>query len=128
MKTPEDICSNFPEWPDSWEGLPEDVPYGHAILKIMRPFIEHLIAKGLTKKTISRHMDNLWLLGGEIIRDVSLNGEYDIPPAKKTITSVDSCSGLYCRHLSSKNAQTSYDTTCKKLHQFLTHQPPCITS
>ena len=26
-------------------------------------------ASGLFKKTIQRHVDNLWLLGGEIIRD-----------------------------------------------------------
>lgn len=124
MKTPEDICANFLEWPNSWEGLPEDLAYGNAILKIIRPFIEHLISKGLTKKTISRHMDNLWLLGGEIIRDVSLYEEHDIPALQKIKNSINSCGDLYCRHLSSENAQTSYDATCKKLHQFLITQPP----
>jgi hypothetical protein len=36
-----------------------------------RPFIEHLAASSLSPKTIRRHMDNLWLLGGDIIRDLS---------------------------------------------------------
>lgn len=84
MKTPEDIYSDFPEWPMRWMGIEEDVPYGKGILQVMRPFIENLIAGGLSVKTIKKHMDNLWLLGGEIIRDMSMNNEYKkIPPSKK---------------------------------------------
>ncbi|MCK4623147.1 MAG: hypothetical protein KAT62_13135 [Desulfuromonadales bacterium] len=44
MKRPEDIIPTFPEWPRQWMGLQEDVPYGQGLIKVMRPFVEHLIA------------------------------------------------------------------------------------
>ncbi len=35
-----------------------------------RPFLEYLVARvDLPPKTIQEHVDNLWALGGEIIRD-----------------------------------------------------------
>ncbi len=119
LKTAEDICPDYPEWPKRWEGVPEDVSYGETLIKGMRPFIEHLIAKELAKKTIRRHMDNLWLLGGEIIREVSMDEEYNVPAAEKLRESVDFEGGLYCRHLYTYAEQRSYDATCKKLHKFL---------
>lgn len=71
-----DICRDFEEWPDSWEGESRDKEYGERICMEMKPFIEALIEKGLTKETIKRHMDYLWLLGGEIIREVNMHREY----------------------------------------------------
>ena len=35
------------------------------------PFLLHLPESGLSKRTIQNHVDNMWLLGGEIIRDVN---------------------------------------------------------
>ena len=58
MKTPEDICPDFREWPDRWAGVKEDVPYGRGVLDAMRPFVVHLISQGLKEKTIRNHMDN----------------------------------------------------------------------
>ena len=119
MKTPEDICPDFPEWPERWHGMKEDIPYGQGILDALRPFVVHLISRGLKKKTIRNHMDNLWLLGGEIIRSVSMYDEYNIPPEENLRRSVDEEGGLYCRHLHSEYAERSYDATCRKLHKFL---------
>jgi len=119
MKTPDDIYPDFNQWPDAWEGLPEDLPYGREILEVMRPFIVQLIEKGLTRKTMRKHMDNLWLLGGEIIRNVSTHEEYHIPPIQKIRDSVDSLGGMYCRHLDSDIEEKSYHATCKKFHHFL---------
>jgi len=119
MKTPEDIDPDFPQWPEAWEGLPEDLEYGKALLALMRPFIVHLIDKGLTKKTIDKHMGNLWFLGAEIISDVCTYTEYDIPAEKKLTDSLDANGGPYCRHLTTKAANRSYDATCKKLYKFL---------
>ncbi len=33
-----------------------------------RPFLDALAASDLSPKTIQKHVDNLWALGGEIIR------------------------------------------------------------
>ena len=119
MKAPEDICPDFPEWPERWRGVEQDVPYGQGILDVMRPFVMHLIAKGLKKRTIRNHMDNLWLLGGEIIRDVSEDDQYHVPPIKALRDSVYSDGGPYCRHIDSEREMNSYDATCRKLHKFL---------
>ncbi len=118
MKKPEDIMPTFPEWPRQWMGLQEDVLYGQGLIKVMRPFVEHLIAGGLKDKTIRNHMGNLWLLGGEIIRDVSIYDEYDVPPDRKLRASVGSDGGPYCRHLDTESEMRSFDATCRKLHKF----------
>ena len=119
MKTPENICSDFPEWPDSWCGLDEDIPYGRGLIDAMRPFIMDLILRGLAKRTMRKHMDNLWLLGGEIIRSVSIHDDYNTPPEVILRRSVDEIGGLCCRHLNSEAQEKSYDATCRKLHKFL---------
>ena len=100
-------------------GIEKDQPYGQGILDVMRPFVDNLIAKGLSKKTIRRHMNNLWLLGGEIIRDVSTYNQYHIPPGQTLRDSVYSEGGPYCQHLDSESDQRSFDSTCRKLYKFL---------
>ena len=40
------------------------------VVACLRPFIEHLAASSLSPTTIRRHVDNLWTLGGEVIRDL----------------------------------------------------------
>ena len=52
-------------------GLEKDLPPGEQLVACFRPFIEHLASSSLSPKTIRRHVDNLWLLGGEIIRDLN---------------------------------------------------------
>ena len=127
--TPESICPDFPEWPKRWEGVKEDVPYGQALLETFRPFVAHLVAKGLSNKVIRKHMDNLWLLGGEIIRDVSMNEEYDsVSPADKLKESVSPAGGLSCRHLTTDAEITSYMATCRGLDRFLRARPASSTA
>ena len=64
-------------------------------------------------------MDNLWLLGGEIIRNVNTFDEYDISPDQKLRDSVGPDGGPYCRHLDSEPEVESFHATCRKLHKFL---------
>ena len=119
MKTPEDISPDFTKWPERWRGVKRDVRYGEGLLDVMRSFILHLIATGLKEKTIRNHMDNLWLLGGEVIRNVQETDEYDVPPLTKLRKSVNASGGPYCRHIDSEWAMNSFDATCRKLHKFL---------
>jgi len=119
VKTVVDICPDFPEWPERWKGFNKDVPYGQSIIEIFAPFIQSLIDKGLTKKTIKQHCDNLWLLGGEIIREVNTHNQYKTNPYKKVIQSIDGDGGPLCHHLETENQMNSYDSTCRKLYKFL---------
>lgn len=63
-------CRDLDNWPRSWMGLEKDLPPGEQLLACFRPFIEHLASSSLSAKTIRKHVDNLWMLGGEIIRDL----------------------------------------------------------
>ncbi len=101
-------------------GMKEDVPYGKGIVGAMRPFIEALLEEGLSDRTIQKHGENLWFLGGEIIREVSMGGEYDeIAPADRLRDSIGPNDGPICRHINSEGEQRSFDATCGKLHRFL---------
>jgi len=120
MKTPEDLSPDFSEWPQSWMGEKRDVPCGQGILEAFRPFIQSLLAAGLSVRTIKRHMDSLWLLGGEIIRDVTTNKDYErSSPLESLREAVGPDGGPYCRHLDSEAEMASFDATCRKLHRFL---------
>jgi len=52
-------------------GREKDLPPGEKLVACFRPFLEHLVCSDLSPKTIQNHVDNMWLLGGEIIRDLN---------------------------------------------------------
>ncbi len=120
MKSRDSILRDCDTWPKKWMGIKEDVPYGAGIVEAMRPFIEALLDSGLAERTVQKHIDNLWFLGGEIIRDVSLENAYDkITPADKLRESIGPWGGPLCCHIYSEGAQQYYISTCRKLCRFL---------
>lgn len=50
-------------------GLEKDLPPGEQLRTLFRPFLEQLAASNLSPKTIQKHVDNMWALGGEFIRE-----------------------------------------------------------
>jgi hypothetical protein len=118
--TIETICPDFQEWPDSWKGEDNDVLFGEGLIEAIRPFIQFLIHAGWTKKTIRNHIDNLWLLGGEIIREVNTFNEYRrMNPRQKLLETIGPEGGPYCRHLDSEEECRSFGATCRKLYKYL---------
>ena len=89
------------------------------------PFLEELVASGLSPKTIQKHVDNLWALGGEIIR-----GLHEDPSLRRKSTEeildalIDEEGGplIYAME-SEEGQQRSFDSTCKKLYRFLNQSP-----
>src|ERR1035438_9072993 len=61
-------CPDLDDWPSIWQYQAADLAPGAAIVAIFKPFILDLLRGNLSKKTFNRHRDNLWLVGGEIIR------------------------------------------------------------
>jgi hypothetical protein len=59
-------------------GLEKDLDPGEHLVTLFRPFLEHLAASNLSPKTIQKHVDNMWVLGGEFIRDL-----HNDPPLRK---------------------------------------------
>ena len=85
-----------------------------------RPFLEHLVGSDLSPKTIQKHVDNLWALGGEIIRDLN-----ETPSLRrKTIEQllddrINDDGGPLLYGVDSEEQQRSFDSTCRKLYRFL---------
>jgi hypothetical protein len=113
------IFKEIEEWSESWMGFTKDIPYGNQLVKIFHPFVENMIEKGLKRKTIKKHTDNLWLLGGEIIRDVNTYEQYDEPPLEMILSNISPEGGPLCRYINSDEEIRSFDSTCKKLYKFL---------
>jgi hypothetical protein len=119
-----DYCRDLDEWPRSWMGLEKDVPPGEKLVACFRPFLEHLASTSLSRKTIRKHVDNLWLLGGEIIRDLNEDPSLRRKNVEKVLRDViDDEYGPLIHGGTSEQQQNSFDSTCRKLYRFL-NQPP----
>ena len=121
----ERYCRGLEGWPRSWMGLEKDLPPGEKLVDRFRPFLEELVASGLSPKTIQKHVDNLWALGGEIIRglheDPSLRRK---SPDQILDSRIDEEGGpLIYAMGSEEDQQRSFDSTCRKLHRFLNQAP-----
>lgn len=109
-------------WPRSWMGLEKDVPPGEQLLACFRPFLAHLTSSSLSRKTIRKHVDNLWMLGGEIIRDLHEDPSLRKVAADRLLRDVIYEDGGPLLYHGSEEEQRSFDSTCRKLHRFLS--PP----
>ncbi len=117
----EPYCKDIDEWPDSWKFDKPDIVTGEKILhSVIIPFLYFPISKKLTKRTIERHVDSIWLLGGEIIgrvnNDESLREKDGLSLEKEF---VDDSGGPYSKHLHSETDMDSFDRSCRKLYKFL---------
>jgi hypothetical protein len=117
---PSAYCRDLDNWPRSWMGLEKDLPPGEQLLACFRPFIEHLASSSLSPKTIRKHVDNLWMLGGEIIRDLHYDPSLRKMAADRLLRNVIHEDGGPLVHNGSEEEQRSFDSTCRKLHRFLT--------
>jgi hypothetical protein len=113
-------CKDLDRWARSWMGLEKDLPPGEALVACFRPFIEHLASSGLAPRTIRRHVGNLWLLGGEIIRDLNYDPSLRKKTAEQLLRHAVYDDGGPLIHNGSEEDQRSLDTTCRKVHRFLT--------
>lgn len=100
-------------------GVPEDLLAGQQIVDSLRAFLDHLIHSGLTRKTIRQHVDNLWILGGEIIRDLHQDPALRKRPAKDLVFEGVEDRGLLPYHYDSQEDLRSFESTCRKFHRFL---------
>jgi len=112
-------CRDLDRWPRSWMGLEKDLLPGEQLLACLRPFIQHLASSALSPKTIRRHVDNLWLLGGEIIRDLHEDPSLRKVAAERLLRKAIHEDGGPLVHSGSEEEQRSFDSTCRRLHRFL---------
>jgi len=121
----ERYCRGLDTWPRSWMGSEKDLPPGDKLVACFRPFLEHLVGSDLAPKTIQKHVDNLWSLGGEIIRDLNEDPSLRRKSIEQILDDrIDDEGGPLVYALESEEPlQRSLDSTCRKLYRFL-RQPP----
>ena len=105
-------------WPRSWMGLEKDLPPGEQLLVLFRPFLEHLAASDLSPKTIQKHVDNMWALGGEFIRDRHSDSSLRKKPVDQVLLQMIEYGGPLLYH-GGEDQQRSFDSTCRKFRRFL---------
>jgi hypothetical protein len=116
----ERYCRDLNGWPRSWMGWEEDLPPGERLVACFRPFLEHLVSSDLSPKTIQKHVDNVWALGGEIIRDLNENPSLRRNSIEQILAdTIHDEGGPLLSGAASEEQQRSFDSTCRKLHQFL---------
>ena len=113
-------CRDLQEWPERWMGEEKDLPPGRKLVEYFMPFLLDLAASGLSKRTIQRHVDNMWLLGGEIIRDLNQEPSLRKIPADQLVRKVIDQEGGPLIHNGSEDEQRSFDSTCRKFYRLLT--------
>jgi hypothetical protein len=112
-------CPDLRNWPESWSGDPCDIQRGQRLLACFTPFLIHLPDLGLAHKTLRLHRDNLWLLGGELVRAM-----YDDPPSRnrpmeQSLEYAIGTDGGPLIYNGTEEQQRSFDSTCRRFHRFL---------
>jgi len=99
-------------------GLKKDLPPGEQLVTLFRPFLEHLAASSLSPKTIQKHVDNMWVLGGEFIRDLHNDPPLRKRPVDQVLSKMIEYGGPLLYH-GGEDQQRSFDSTCRKFRSFL---------
>lgn len=111
-------------WPASWAGCDDDKPFGRGLVAEFHLFVQHLCETGLSRKTVRRHLDNLWVIGGELVRQLHLDPKLrKRSPAAILFDAIkDGQAPLAPSGL--EDHQASIDATAQKLLRFLSSRPP----
>ena len=113
-------CPDLSNWPQSWRFDDPDIPPGERIVQYLKPFLLHLLEQKLATKTLHKHRDNIWLLGGEVIRERYEDDKLiKLPIEQIIINMVHEDGGPLIYPRISEWQQESFDTTCRKLYRFL---------
>jgi hypothetical protein len=120
----EHYCRDLNGWPRSWMGEGKDIPAGEKLVACFRPFLDTLAASDLSSRTVQKHVDNLWALGGEIIRSLNETPSLRRKPIEEILGDrIDEEGGPLVYALESEEMQQrSLDSTCRKLYLFLRQQ------
>jgi hypothetical protein len=92
------------------------------MVQYFTPFLRHLLNLQLSRKTLRQHRDNIWVLGGEVISRLQLDGGLRKQPIEHVVLDLISDGGLLLSHRQSEAEQRSFDATCRKFFRFLTDQ------
>ena len=114
-------CPDLDEWPRSWSYEARDIPPGQQMVEYFKPFLRDLLDCKLSRKTLRQHRDNIWSLGGEVVRELQMDSALRKRPIERVVLNlISDDGGPLLSHHQSEAEQRSFDTTCRKLFHFLT--------
>jgi hypothetical protein len=91
------------------------------MVECFKPFLRELLALSLSRKTLRLHRDNIWVLGGEVIRRLQMDSRLRRRPVQQVVCDlIGDDGGPLLSHGQSEAEQRSFDATCRKLCRFLT--------
>lgn len=117
---PHSLIDSMDSWPESWAGLPEDVPIGEGLVAELRPFVAHLEQRGLASNTVRAHVNGLWVIGGEIIRRLPQGSRPRKVSARKLLLDAIEGGEAPLANGVSEADQVAIDATARKLLRFMT--------
>jgi hypothetical protein len=114
------FCPDIEGWPKSWAGEETDIAAGRKLVEFLKPFLLYLLATKLAPKTLRRHRDHMWVLGGEVISRLN----YDPPLRRKPVEEVtfdllEEEGGPLIWPKITEQQQDAFDASCRKLYRFL---------
>lgn len=115
-------CPDLDQWSRSWSYEARDVPPGLQMVDCFKPFLSELLSSNLSRKTLRQHRDNIWALGGEVIRQLQIDSGLRRRPIEQVVLNlIGDDGGPLLSHGRSEAEQRSFDATCRKLFRFLTN-------
>ena len=113
-------CPDLAQWPQRWQFDEHDIAAGQRIVEFLTPFLLHLLGEALATKTLHRHRDHLWMLGGELIRRRHEDDKLKKMPVAKAIAElIEEEGGPLIWPRITEADQNSFDATCRKLYKYL---------
>ena len=119
-----EVATLMEDWPKSWAGTDEDEPVGRRLMAVLHLFMTHLQQQALSARTLRRHLDNLWLIGGEIIRHLDDDPtRRDKPTHALLIEAIQDGEAPLVRDLTEEQ-QAALDATARTLLEFVAASNP----
>ena len=78
-------CPDLDQWPGSWAYEPRDIPPGLRMVECFKPFLREMLSLSLSRQTLRRHRDNIWVLGGEVIRRLQMDSSLRRRPIQQVV-------------------------------------------
>ncbi len=114
------LLTQMDAWPDSWALQEDDIAFGKGLVAEFRPFVVHLQSLGLAPRTVRKHLDNLWVIGGEIVRRLDHAPEpRGDTPLEVLLEAIDIGEAPLV-HDATEAEQRGFDATARRLYRFLT--------
>lgn len=121
--TLEQLCPDLANWPKAWGYEPDDIAIGQRIIEFIEPFLIDLLQHGLADKTLTRHRDHIWMLGGEVIRRRHDDPDLAKRPVQDLLRDlIEEDGGPLIWPRIAESEQNAFDATCRKLYRFLNQQ------